>query len=210
MSFTSRNGTQSHILKSLFPIGRMLHRSARKLKAVMDTPNGVVHLSNSLCRDPSSVPSLFCNTWTSREMLSSETNPYLYLNVVERLAIQDQVASPFHRVVDVEILRSQQIFVDIELGYHTIAPSASIADRLPAMSRMLTGTSSLSTPSSSMGTSSFPENILFNSTKVCSYVKPSTSRRLVQRHEDGRIVFRRRTVATDKLPLKSTSISNLR
>lgn len=52
---------------------------------------------------------------------------------------------------------------------------------------------------------------MFNSTKVCSNVKPSTSRRLVQRHDDGKIAFRRRTVATDKLPFRPVNdTSNIR
>ena len=70
----------------------------------------------------------------------------------------------------------------------------------PAISLMLWGTQLLNSLSSQMAPSSVSVKILLSSLIVWSKVYPSTSRKLVHRHEDGSVALSRRVVERDKLP----------
>ena len=79
-------------------------------------------------------------------------------------------------------------------------PRASMAVLYPAISLMLWGTQLLNSLSSQMAPSSVSVKILLSSLIVWSKVYPSTSRKLVHRHEDGSVALSRRVVERDKLP----------
>lgn len=144
-----------------------------------------------------------------------------YLDMRQSLTIQNQTFTLLHGIIDVEVLHTEDILVDVQLAkiparihehaksranqqrsaYQIMVPRASIALFESDMSLIGFGTLSGRTDSSSSSMVSSPRgNRFFNSFIVSSALKPSTSRKPVHRHAAGSTAFKSRVVATDSWP----------